>query len=235
MSSATRESNEFSITIRPGDADGVDKYRSKYLAWLEDISTHYAVALEQKGDLSTQHFQCAIVTKLAHRSDNLKKTLVVLLGTLWSEDQKRIAVCVNKNRQGNDIRLLAGGYCMKQDVNPLLKGWDTEVLEPFISQYEELKTRSEMRNPTRDKIIDILKNHYNDISEHKNPDVRWKFTRKSPREQLALMFKCAVANGCDLQKYSTPVWLNYLVSNFDVLFRAVSAEDLMELLSNEEI
>lgn len=171
MSSATRESNEFSITIRPGDAAGVEQYRSKYLTWLEDTCTHYAVALEQKGDLSTQHFQCAVVTKLNHRSDNLKKTLVSLLGTSWSSDQKRIAVCVNKNRQGNDIRLLAGGYCQKQDVNPLLKGWSDIDLEPFVTQYEELKTRSEMRNPTREKIIDILKSVYNDIAEHKDPDV----------------------------------------------------------------
>lgn len=231
----TRESNEFSITIRPGDATGIEKYREKYVSWLEDISTHYAVAVEQKGDLSTQHFQCAVVTKLQHRADNLKKTLVALLGADWNADQKRVAICVNKNRQSNDIRLLAGGYCMKQDAQPLLKGWTTEILEPFMTQYEELKARADARNPSREKIVDILKGYHVEILDHKDPDVRWKYGRKSPRDKLSIMYKLAIANGADLQKYSTPVWLNYFATNFDVLFENVTAVDLLKTLSAEEI
>lgn len=227
----TREAQEFSLTVRPGDLEGIDKYKEKIVKWLDDLCTHYCIAVEQKGDLSTQHFQCAIVTKLQHRADNLKKTLTGICGPDWSTDQKKHAICVNKNRKGNDIKLLAGGYCMKQDVAPLLKGWTQEELEPYVEKYDELKKRSEKANISRVSIVAILKDVHTEITDHKNPDVRDGFSRKDPRSKLTTMFRYAIAQGCDLQRYSTPVWINYLVSNFDVLFRDVTADDILKELS----
>lgn len=226
-----REATEFSLTVRPGDAEGIANYKEKIVKWLEDLCSHYIIAVEQKGDLSTQHLQCAIVTKLEHRSDNLKKTLTGILGSEWNVSQKRHAICVNKNRKGNDIKLLAGGYCMKQDVTPLLKGWTQEELEPYVEKYEELKKRSEKANISRTTIVSILKDVHTEISDHKNPDVRDGFSRKDPRQKLQLMYRYAISQGCDLQRYSTPVWINYFVGNFDVLFRDATAEDILKELS----
>lgn len=235
MPPATREGYQFSITVRPGEPDGVQKYEKDYLEWLESVSTHYVVAYEQKGDLSTQHFQCAVVFKDEHRSDNLKKTLVGLLGHEWNADRRKHAICINKNRDGNDIKLLAGGYCLKQDVAPFIKGWTLEELEPYLTQYEELKHKSQMRNISREKITDLLQTWYDDISDHRNPDVREAFERMSERKKLDFMYKYGISLGADLQKYSTPVWMNYFTSNFDVLFQRRTAEGLLELLSLERI
>lgn len=233
---ATRTCKEFSITVRPGDPDGVRKYHNDYLKWLEDVGTsHYVVAYEQKGDLSTEHFQCAVVFNEEHRSDNLKKTLVGLLGHSWSDAQKRVAVCVNKNRENNDIRLLAGGYCLKQDVAPFIKGWTLDELMPFVDQYEELKEKSLLRNITRENIINILQTWHDEYANNKDPDVRDRFERLSPTKKLQYMYKYGIAQGADLQKYSNPNWLNYLCSNFDVLFERVSADRLMKELSEAPV
>lgn len=236
MPVATRESNQFSITIRTGEADGVRKYERDYIQWLDTVGTsHYAVAYEQKGDLSTQHFQCAVVFTEDHRSDNLKKTLVGLLGDGWTADQKKRAVCVNKNREGNDIKLLAGGYCMKQDDQPILKGWTLEELEPYVFQYEELKNKSLLRNISRENITGLLQQWYDDVAYHKDPDVRDRFERKSNRQKLDFVYQYGISQGADLQKYSTPVWKCYFTDNFNVIFDRLSADNLLKILSDTPV
>lgn len=235
MTADTRLSNEFSITIRTAEVDGVSKYESDLLKWLDDACTHYVVAYEQKGDLSTQHFQCAVVMTTPRRADNLKTALVGLMGDHWTTEQKRHAVCCKKNRADNDIRLLAGGYCMKQDIEPFMKGWTVEELHPYLTQYEELKNRSEMRNITREKIVDVLQKWYDELYYNKEPDVRDRFERLTVRSKLDYMYKYGIALGADLQKYSTPVWINYFINNFNVLFERVSAERLLEQLSQTPV
>lgn len=233
---ATRTCKEFSITIRPGEADGVRKYHNDFMKWLDDVGTsHYVVAYEQKGDLSTEHFQCAVVFNEEHRSDNLKKTLVGLLGHHWTDAQKRVAVCVNKNRENNDIRLVAGGYCMKQDVAPYLKGWTVDELEPFLTQYEELKNKSQLRNISRDNLLQLLQEWHDEYANNKDPDVRDRFERLSSTKKLQYMYKYGIAQGADLQKYSNPNWLNYLTTNFDVLFERLSADRIIKQLSEAPV
>lgn len=229
--SATRESKEFSVTVRPGDVDGVDKYLSKFLNFMDENCSHYCIGIEQKGDLSTQHFQCAVVVKMARRSDNLKVSLIRLLGDSWNDDQKRVAVKVVKNRESNDVRILAGGYCSKQDGDPYLKGWTSEELEPYSKTYEELKQSAELRNISKDRIVDILKGYHDELAQHKNPDVRDNFSVQSHRERIRTVFQYAIAHGANLQKYSTPVWINYFVDNYSVLFNNLSAEGIIEMLS----
>lgn len=233
--SATRESNEFSITVRPADVDGVEKYQARLLEFLERECSHYVVAYEQKGDLATQHFQCAAVFNSSRRADNLKASLVGILGEAWTAEQKKHAVCCNKNRKNNDIRLLAGGYCMKQDIHPFIKGWTVDELEPYVEQYEELKEKAEMRNVSRDNYINIMQGIYNELSYGPDSELMFKFERLSDKDKFNFMFKYAIAKGYDLQKFSTPVWFNYCISNFDVLFKGVTADSLKELLSSSRI
>lgn len=230
---ATRETKEFSITVRPGDKGGIDSYIQKFLTFLDERCTHYCVGVEQKGDKSTEHFQCAVICKISCRSDNLKVSLIRLLGDAWNEDQKRVAVKVVKNREGNDVRILAGGYCSKQDGDPYLKGWTNEELEPFSKTYEELKQSAELRNISRDRIVDILKGYHDELAQHKNPDVRDNFSVQSYRERIRTVFQYAIAppHRANLQKYSTPVWINYFVDNYSVLFNNLSAEGIIEMLS----
>lgn len=235
MTTDTRLSNEFSITIRTAEKDGVSKYQSDLLKWLDDNASHYVVAYEQKGDLSTQHFQCAVVMTTSRRSDNLKTALVGLLGEQWTPEQKRHAICVNKNRKDNNILLLAGGYCMKQDTNPFIKGWTAEELEPYTTQYEELKQRSEMRNISKDKILLLLQEWYDEFANNKNPDVRDRFERLPIRKKLDYMYQYGISQGADLQKYSTPVWINYFINNFRVLFERFSASRLFIELSESPV
>lgn len=236
MPVATRESKEFSITIRTGEPDGVCRYEKEFLDWLESVgTTHYVVAYEQKGDLSTQHFQCAVVFRDEHRSDNLKKTLVALLGHHWNEQQRKHAVCVNKNRDGNDICLLAGGYCLKQDVAPFIKGWTSEELEPYLTQYEELKNKSLLRNISRERLIPLLQEWHDEISNHKNPDVREVYESYGQRKKLEFLYRYGISLGADLQRYSTLQWINYLAYNFDVLIERVSPDDLLDKMSSDNI
>lgn len=235
MSDTRRDSTEFSITIRPGETDGVKKYEDKVLEFLDRECSHYVCAYEQKGDVSTQHFQIAGVFLLSKRSDNLKVSLINILGTNWTEAQKQHAVCVRKNRQGNDIRLVAGGYCMKQDDHPFIKGWTMEQLEPYAQQYEELKRKADMKNVTRENVTKILKDMYDGYLYHKNPDVRDTFERFDDKTKLQWMFKRAISEGYDLQKYSTPLWVNYYVAHFDVVFEGRTVDQLDELICQPRI
>lgn len=232
---ATRESQQFSITIRTGEPDGVTKYQACLLEYVERECSHYVVAYEQKGDLSTQHFQMAAVFLTSRRSDNLKASLVGILGEQWSAEQKKHAVCVKKNREGNDIRLIAGGYCLKQDDHPFIKGWTLDELEPFTTHYEELKAKAEMRNISKDKFTTIMKEIYDELSYNENTELMFRFGRLSNKQKYEFMFKYAISKGCDLQKYSTPVWTNYCINNFDVLFEGTSAEGLIELLTRDNV
>jgi len=233
--SATRESNEFSITIRTGEADGVAKYEAKLLEALESICSHYCVAYEQKGDLSTQHFQMAVVTTARKRSDNLKATLVELLGEAWTPEQKKYAIAVKKNREGNDIKLIAGGYCCKQDDNPIIKGWTIDELQPYRSQYDDLKRKSEIRNLSKDSFLEYIVKVYYEIRDNKDPDVREKFQRLDERTKLKYTYKVAISQGADLQRYSTPIWRNYLVDNFGPIFEGQGEEYLCQLISMEHV
>lgn len=231
----TRLSKEFSITIRPGDADGVSKYEEPFRKWLEMHCSHYIVAYEQKGDLSTQHFQVASIFTESKRSDHLKASLISLFveNHEWSSEQKKYAVCVKKNRKNNDIRLLAGGYCMKQDVAPFIKGWTLDELEPFQESYDDMKLKSELRNISRETIVSHLKNWNDEFEYNQNNIVMEKYARLSYRQRLDFIYQYGITQGADLQKYSTPVWINYFVNNFRVLFCGRTAEDLMELIQTQ--
>lgn len=231
----TRTSKEFSITIRPGEATGVQKYEKDLLEWLDREATHYVVAYEQKGDLSTQHFQLASIFQSDKRSDHLKQSLVGMFGDEWSPDMKKHAVCVNKNRKNNDIRLLAGGYCMKQDTTPFIKGWTPEELEPFQEQYNELKEKAERRNLTREKLLDVLKSLYDELANHKSPEVRDGFSRQTTRSKVKFMYDLGIRQGYDLSRFHTPQLLSYYTEHFESLFENTTAEALFGLLSDASV
>lgn len=230
----TRTSKEFSITIRTNETDGVRKYEKPFLNWLDTHCTHYVVAYEQKGDLSTEHFQVAAVFVEDKRSDHLKATLVGICEEVqtWTPEQKKYAICVKKNRKNNDIRLLAGGYCCKQDTTPFIKGWTLEDLEPYQEQYDELKEKALLRNISRENIVSYLKDWNDKFEYNPNTVVMEKYSRLSHRQRLDYIYQYGITQGADLQKYSTPVWINYFVNNFRVLFCSRTAEDLMEILEN---
>lgn len=232
---ATRQSYEFSITVRPGENDGIARYEQAFIKYMDEECTHYCIATEQKGDKSTEHYQVACVFKLPKRADNVKKSLVSLLGSQWSTDQKLRAVCVHKNREGNDIKLLAGGYCQKQDSHPLLKGWTTSELEPYASQYDELLSKAKLRNITGDKVVSVLKEFHDQLYDNPNPDVRDNFMCKSKSDRIRTVIQFAIAHGAQLHKYCTPQWLSYYNMNYDVLFNNLSADDMLRQLSKPRI
>lgn len=232
---ATRESYEFSITVRPGDTTGMDRYEQVFMNWIDEQCTHYCVATEQKGDKSTEHYQVACVFKLPRRADNVKKSLISLIGTTWSKDQLLRAVCVKKNREENDIKLLAGGYCQKQDTTPRLKGWTTEELEPYINEYETLRSKADLRNIPAERIVKVLKGFHDEMYDNANPDVRDNFMCKTQSDRIRTTIQYAIANGAQLHKYCTPQWLNYFNMNYNVLFMNKSASDMLRELSKPRI
>lgn len=232
---ATRESYEFSITVRPGENDGMDRYKERFISYMDEQCTHYAIATEQKGDKSTEHFQVACIVKVPKRADNVKKSLIQLLGSDWNTNQKLSAVCVKKNREGNDIKLLAGGYCQKQDTSVLLKGWTTEELEPYISEYEQLLSKAQMRNISSDNIVKILKQFHDEISDNKDPVVRDNFSLLSHHKRITTVFQYAIANGANLYRYSSTQYVLYFVNNYDVLFGGKTASDMLRILSQPRV
>lgn len=233
----TRTSKQFSITIRPGDSDGVSKYESAFIKWLDNHTSHYVVAYEQKGDLSTQHFQACAIFNDDKRSDHLKTTLLGILEEVveFTPDQRKHAVCVKKNRESNDIRLLAGGYCMKQDVSPFIKGWTLDELQPYSDEYETLREQQQLRNISREKIKDYIQEWNDELINHKDYRVRDAFDALSEREKIKYCFKIGISKGADLSKYSTPVWLNYFTTNYDVLFMGCSAQSIAKELSRSRV
>lgn len=205
------------------------------MAWMDDQCTHYAVALEQKGDKSTEHYQVACTFKLPKRADNIKKSLISLIGAGWSTDQKLRAVCVKKNRDGNDIRLVAGGYCAKQDTSPRLKGWTTEELEPYATQYDELRSKAELRNISADKIVSVLKAFHDELMYNQDSVVMENFGIMNTQQKIRTTIQYAIANGAALHKYHSPQWLNYFHSNYEVLFGGRTAAGMLEILSTPRI
>lgn len=221
----TRESTDISITVRPGDANGIEAYRNKLVTYLDEQCEKYVIAVEQKGDLSTEHFQCACVFKISKRANNLKTSLVGLLGENWTDEQKRHAVFCTKH---HDITALAGGYCMKQDDDPLIKGFTIEELDEGNVRYEQAKDAKDKRNLNRESVIIVLQQLNDELEYNENSELMLKWEHTPNRSRLYTLFQLATAKGYDMQKFYNPNWLNYLINHYDTVIRRVNAERILE-------
>jgi len=222
---ATSATRDISITFRPGCPEGVMGFKDRIIHFLDEQCDKYCVAVEQKGDLSTQHFQIAACFKIGKRPNNLKVSLVGMFGDQWSEDQKRHAIFCCKH---NDLAALAGGYCHKQDSSPLIKGFTPEELASGAERYEVALEAKDKRNLSRERVIEVLNIINYEFSEHKNPDVRDKWESSSTRIRVGWLFKSAITQGYDMAKYYTPNWINYFINNYDVLFCSGRASDIFD-------
>lgn len=222
----------FSITVRFGLPIEPILPQGVMGSTLGEFGISYAVAYEQKGDESTGHWQCGLITKDETRQDHLRDRLLnrlmkVCKDVEWNEDRKKHAVCV---RFHNDIIQLVGGYCTKQDINPLIVGFTDDDLEDGRARYERSLASRDKRMPvTKSAILPLLREtHERVMGECVKSRNLEKFQKLTPSEKLNLLEKMLISDGYDLSEVLSGIKRNYIVKHWSEYFGEKSSLDILQ-------
>lgn len=223
----------FSITFRPGRPVEDVLSQTAMAELLSEYGISYAVAYEQTGDINTGHWQCGLITKDETRQDHLKDSMMRRLVKLtdssfeWNENQRKHTLHVKHH---NDICQLVGGYCTKQDINPLIVGFTDDDLEDGRARYERSLASRDKRMPvTKSAILPLLREtHERVMGECVKSRNLEKFQKLTPSEKLNLLEKMLISDGYDLSEVLSGIKRNYIVKHWSEYFGEKSSTDVLQ-------
>lgn len=229
-----KPTTDFSLTIRFGVPVQPMVPIGKLQELLMTFCSKYVIAYEQKGDESTGHWQCALVTKEVKRQDKLKATIVGQLQKLsdrpWSDDNKKHAVDVKAHHQ---IVGLAGGYCMKQvtHIEPVIYGFTQEELEEGSAIYQQALTNSQKKYPvSKSARTELLKTYSAKVWQEIAGDSQriFEWDRKNPAQKVDLFVSLIIADGYDLSECWGPLVRTHYIKYFSEIFEEKSPEKILQ-------
>lgn len=217
----SKSTTDVSITIRFGVPVVPIVSQAQLVQILEERCTHYAIAYEQLGDESTGHWQCAAILKKAVQTKNTELWLISRLKGLktleWTADNEKYAVCVKPHP---DVNTLAGGYCRKQDSNPIVKGWDLATLLAGEKRYMEIKEEKKKKIPiSKSAFVPLLREYVQKVEEYTliSPDRDEKWSGMNTKQKYEFIEKLIIMDGYDLSTLA-PSQINHVVKNFKEYF-----------------
>lgn len=188
---------------------------------LDERASHYVIGYEQLGDESTGHWQCAVRLKDKKQVKNteawLRSRLKALKTLEWTEDHDKYAV---KCHGHHDLETLAGGYCRKQDSNPIVKGWDRATLLAGEIRYQEVKDAKKKKIPvSRSGLVPLLREYHDQITEQcmMSPDRDAKWLSLTNKQRYEFLERLIISDGYDLSTIA-PSQVSHIVKNFSDYF-----------------
>lgn len=211
-------STDASITIRFGREILSILSRHDVAKILDEFSDKYLIALEQKGDEDTQHYQiAAILRSPTDISDGFKKKFCnrvwdVLAFQPSPEQLKHAIDC----RSHHEIKGHFG-YCLKQDREAWQLGLDHKWLEEAQELYAQRLDESKKRIPiSKSGFIPKLREMYDELWKILASDsVRYdKFRLLDNCKKYKVLEKMIITQGYDVSCIS-PYQVKNVIANFD--------------------
>jgi len=219
------KTTECSITVRFG-VPIVPILPASTLALIFDKrSKYYVIGYEQKGGLETGHYQCAVRLDLSIQTKNTEAWLIrelkqVMTDFKWETKNEEFAVKVVKH---HDLECLAGGYCSKQDFNPIVKGFDKGELLKGKERYIEATETKQKKIPiSKAGLVTKFREYLDMVNERctisSDRDEKWN--KLSNLQKYDFVARLIITDGYDLSTISF-LQKNDLVKNWTDYFENI--------------
>lgn len=228
-----KTTTDYSITIRIG-VPIVPILKMEALAeYFDTISDRYGIGYEQKEGPASGHYQCGVVLRSPRRSDHFKRTLKedlkkIMFPFVWSPDNEKKLL---ESKAHHDLTTLVGGYCTKQSINPIIKGYSEDELKGGKDRYAVLLSERLKELPvSKSALMPLLKEFYDRVISHTSisPEFDLAFALKSGSDKFHLMESLIMAEGYDLSEALAGSRRIYIVRHFEDIFAPKTSEQLFE-------
>lgn len=211
-------STDASITLRFGREIESMISQDTMARILDEFSDKYIIALEQKGDETTQHYQiAAILREPTDISDGFKRKLANRIKDSmdfeWSEHNDKVAL---KCKYHPEIKGQFG-YCMKQDADPLTKGCDAAWLEEANELYNLRLSQSKKKIPvSKSNFLSLIREMYDELWKQIGGDSErlHKFGTMDNCKKFNILEKMLIIRGYDCSCIN-PTQRQLIIRNFD--------------------
>lgn len=217
----SKSTTDVSLTIRFGVPIVPIVSQAQLVQILDKRASHYVIGYEQLGDESTGHYQCAVRLSSAVKTENTKQWIIRELKALktleWTEDHLKFAV---KASPHHDLETLAGGYCRKQDSNPIVKGWDRATLLAGEIRYQEVKDAKQKKIPvSKSAFVPLIRQYMEIIVERTSisPDRDEKWSGMTNKQRYEFLERLIISDGYDMSTISI-FQVNHVIKNFNDYF-----------------
>jgi len=175
---------------------------------LDKRSKYYCIGYEQNEGIESGHWQCAVRLSDSTQTKTTKDWLIREIKTAvkpyfeWQPKNDKRTVKVKK---APDLEQLAGGYCSKQDFNPVIKGFDRDELLKGKERYVVNCEGKTKKVPiSKAGLVPKFREYLSKVEERTtvSPDREHKWNCLTSREKYDFIARLIITDGFDLSTIS---------------------------------